>query len=137
MSANVKIVNDENCYYLIQDISGLGIYDKAKAIVDFCDKETKKFEDTIDRAIMDIFDRNGINIPNTTKSVLNRAFQWLNIKGKDISIKDIYKNTQENEDYVKIVETKNHFSVMLETTWISGCKVEILQCGVEVKEIYL
>ena len=137
MSTNVKIVNDENCYYLIQDISGLDTYDRAKAIVNFCDKETKKFEETIDRAIMDIFERNGINIPNTNKSVLNRAFERLKSKGKNISVVDIYKNTKENEDYFKIIETKNHFSVMLETTWISGCKIEILQCGVEVKEIKL
>lgn len=128
-----KIYRDENCLYLIQDVSGLDTYDKAKAIVNFCDKETKLFEKEIDKAILEIFERNGINIPSTDKSVLKKAFEWLKDNGKTISITDLFKNSN-NDSCELIKETKNHFVVMLETEYICGCKKEILQCGVEVKE---
>ena len=131
-----KIYKDENCLYLIQDVSGMGAYDKAKAIVNFCDKETKLFEKEIDKVILEIFERNGINIPSTDKSVLKKAFEWLKANRKTISITDLFKNSQ-NDNCELIKETKNHFVVMLETEYICGCKKEILQCGVEVKEIRL
>ena len=131
-----KIYKDENCLYLIQDVSEMGTYDKAKAIVNFCDKETKLFEKEIDKVILEIFERNGINIPNTDKSVLKKAFEWLKENGKTISISDLFKNSQ-TDSCELIKETKNHFVVMLETEYVCGCKKEILQCGVEVKEIKL
>lgn len=124
---------DGNSLYLVQDISGFGTYDKAKAIVNFCDKETKRFEKEIDSVILDIFERNGINIPNTDKSVLKLAFDLLKAKGKDIVISDIYKNSQ-NENCQLIKLTRNHFSIVQETDYVCGTKVEILECGVEVKE---
>ena len=131
-----KIYKDENCLYLIQDVSEMETYDKAKAIVNFCDKETKLFEKEIDKVILEIFERNGINIPSTDKSVLKKTFEWLKGNGKTISIIDLFKNSQtDNCELIK--ETKNHFVVMLETEYICGCKKEILQCGVEVKEIRL
>lgn len=132
-----KVVRDENCLYLIQDISGYGTYDKAKAIVDFCDKETKKFEKEIDMLIMDIFKRNGINIPNTTKSVLKRAFDMLKAKCKSIAIVDLFKNVKGNEDSEVIKYTKNRFTIYLECEYICGCYVETLQTGIELREIKL
>lgn len=128
-----KICKDHDCLYLIQDISGLDTYEKSKAIVSFCDKETKRFEKEIDSVILDIFERNGINIPNTDKSVLKLAFDLLKSKGKSIEIVDLFKNSQ-NDNCEFIKETKNHFVVMLETEYICGCKKEILQCGVRVGE---
>lgn len=132
-----KIYREDNCLYLTQDLSGLGTYDKAKAIVSFCDKETKLFEKEIDRAIIDIFERNGIQIPNTDKSVLKLAFDLLKSKGVEIVVKDLYKYSEEHidSDYYEFVKyTKNHFTVMLERTYISGCRVETIQCGVQVLE---
>ncbi len=128
-----KVIRDNECLYLTQDLSGLGTYDRAKAIVNFCDKETKLFEKEIDKAILEIFERNGINIPSTDKSVLKKAFEWLKDNGKTITITDLFKNSQ-NDSCELIKETKNRFVVMLETEYICGCKKEILQCGVEVKE---
>lgn len=132
-----KIYREENCLYLVQDISGLTLYDKSKAIVNFCDKETKRFEKEIDSVILDIFERNGINIPTTDKNVLKLAFDLLKTKNKDIEIKDLYKYNGEviDEDtYYIVKQTRNGFTVMLETNYISGVKVETIQCGVEIKE---
>lgn len=123
------ISKDADCIYLTQDLQGMGTYDKSKAIVNFCDKETKSFEKEIDKVILNIFERNGINIPNTDKSVLKKAFATLNANGKNIEIKDLYKNRQLYNTVV-IKETKNHFVVVLEED-------RYLQCGIQVKEIRL
>ena len=121
-----KITKDNECLYLTQDISGMGLYEKSKAIVNFCDKETKLFEKEIDRAILDIFERNGINIPNTQKSVLKLAFELLKAKGKDIEVKDSYREQVDLYNSRLIRETK------LFTIWLEDDKY--LQCGVMVKE---
>lgn len=125
-----EIYKEDNCLYLTQDLSGMGVYDKAKAIVSFCDKETKLFEKEIDRAILEIFDRNGINVPSTDKSVLKLAFELLKSKGKGIEIIDLYKYSGEyidEEHYCIVKQTRNHFTVMLEDD-------HLIQCGVEIKE---
>ena len=132
-----KIERDDDCLYLVQDISGMEIYDKSKAIVNFCDKETKLFEKEIDKAIIDIFQANGINIPNTEKSVLKQAFDMLKGKGKTIMIKDLFQCNGlyiDKERYCIVKETKNHFTVLLETDYVENHKIEILQCGVMVEE---
>lgn len=118
-----KTFREDNCLYLIQDLQGLDTYERAKAIVNFCDKETKSFEKQIDLVILDIFERNGINIPNTDKSVLKRAFAILKENNKTIEIVDLYK------DYKQLIvrETKNHFNVILDEN-------RFLECGVMVKE---
>ena len=122
-----KIERENDTLWLIQDLGGMGIYDKSKAIVNFCDKETKLFEKEIDRVVLEIFDENGINIPSTDKSVLKLAFDLLNAKGKDIEIVDNFKDR--NVDECELIKmTKNHFSVVLEEN-------RYIQCSVQVKEV--
>ena len=131
-----KIYREDNCIYLIQDVSGFSTYDKAKAIVNFCDKETKLFEKEIDRVICEILEKNHINIPSTDKSVLKLAFDLLKAKGKDIVIKDLFKYVKdmEDDDYCVVKETRNKLTVALETSWLNGDKLEILQCGCQIIE---
>ena len=133
-----KIYKEDNCLYLYQDISHLDLYEKSKAIVNFCDKETKQFEKTIDAEILDIFKRNGINIPNTNKSVLKQALGTLKDKGIEIIIKDLYEDIKykvvDEDLYTYVCETKNHFVVMIETDYVSGIKTETIQCGISIEE---
>lgn len=132
-----KIYREDNYLYLIQDISEYGIYEKAKAIVNFCDKETKLFEKEIDRAIAEIFEKNKVNLPNTDKKVLKLAFDLLKAKGKTIEIVDLFKYDEEKEkddSFQLVKETKNKFTVMLETFRVNGCYSEVLQCGVQIVE---
>lgn len=127
-----KITRENNSLYLTQDISGYGEYDRAKAIVNFCDKETKLFEKEIDRVISEILEQNRINIPNTDKKVLKLAFDLLKAKGKDIEIVDLYDYGEEQPnsiEYKVIKKTRNHLTVVLEEN--------TLQLGVEIKEIKL
>lgn len=122
-----KVYKDNNCLYLTQDLSGLGTYDRAKAIIQFCDKETKLFEKEIDKAILEIFERNGINVPNTDKSVLKLAFELLKAKGKKIQVCDIYAKATDLYNSELIKQTKQ-FTIWLEDN-------TYLQVGVEIKEI--
>jgi len=121
------IINENDALYLTQDLSGMGLYDKSKAIVDFCNKETKIFETEIDRAILRVFEKYGINIYSKDKSVLKRAFDILNANGVKLEIIDLYRNVSDSE--LKFVKTtKNHFTVVIEND-------NLIQCGVLVKEI--
>ena len=121
-----KVIKDNECLYLTQDLSGLGTYDRAKAIIQFCDKETKLFEKEIDKAILEIFERNGINVPNTDKSVLKLAFDLLKAKGKDIRV----ENNTENLYNCEKIKVCKLFSVYLEDD-------KYLQVAIRVKEIDL
>ena len=124
------ITKDNDCIYLTQEIDTNNIYEKAKIIVKFCDKETKLFEKEIDRAILDIFEQNGINIPNTNKSVLKQAYDLLKGTGKDIEITDLFTQT-----YMGCVRVKQNdlFGVYLE----NDNNKDIIECGVEIREIKL
>ena len=119
---------EENQVYMLQDIGDASIYDRAKAIINFCDKESKTFEKAIDREINKIFERNGISLPSTEKSVLKHAFAILNHKGKDIEITDMLKDYQKFEDLEFVKLTKGKFVVALEEN-------RYLQCCVRVREI--
>lgn len=118
-----KIERDNDCVYMLQDISGLQGYDRAKAIVNFCDKETKIFEREIDRAILEILSRNGINVPSTDKSVLKLAFDQLKSKGKDIRV----ENNTENLYNCEKIKVCKLFTVYLEDD-------KYLQVAIRVKE---
>ena len=120
------ITREDSCLYLTQDLTDMGIYDKAKAIVNFCTKETKIFEKEVDRVVLEIFERNGINIPNTDKSVLKLAFDLLKSKGRDIVVKDIYADKVDLYNSELVKETK------LFTIWLEDDTT--IQCGVMVEE---
>lgn len=124
-----RITRHENCLYLTQDIVGMSTYERAKAIVSFCDKETKNFEKEIDKVILDIFEKNGVNIPNTDKSVLKKAFAYLKANNKDIKVNDIYESITDLYNAELIKQTK------LFTIWLEDDRY--LQCGVEIEEIDL
>ena len=127
---NLPVIEyEDNQVYMLQDISGVSEYERAKAIINFCDKESKLFEKAIDREIIKIFERNGIEIPNTDKSVLKLAFDLLKAKGKNIEVKDMLEDYKKCDlEFVKL--TKGKFVVALEDK-------RYLQCCVMVKEIKL
>ena len=133
MISNVQIVEeqettDKKVIYMVQDLKDFSIYERAKAIVNFCDKETKNLEKVVDRALLDIFNQNGINIPNTSKSVLKKAFATLKENNKGIIAEDLY---WKNEYYnLQPIKTTPLFRIWLEEN-------RFLQCGVliEIKHL--
>lgn len=121
-----RIIKEDNCLYLVQDLRDMDTYERAKAIVNFCDKETKQFEKTIDSAILEIFEKYHINIATINKSVLKRAFDLLKDKGVEIEVNDIYKNSNDLYKSVLVKQTK------LFTIWLEDDTT--LQCGIEIVE---
>lgn len=122
-----RIESENGCVYMLQDIGDSNEYERAKAIVNFCDKESKLFEKAIDREIVKIFERNGINVPSTDKSVLKLAFDLLKERGKQIEVIDTLKNYKEIQDLEFVKLTKGKFTVALE-------QKRYLQCSIQVKE---
>ena len=121
-----RIETEENCVYMLQDIGDTNEYDRAKAIINFCDKESKLFEKSIDQLILRVFAKYGVNVPSTDKSVLKLAFDLLNSKGIDIVVEDMLKDYEKQGlEFVKL--TKGKFTVALEDK-------RYLQCCVRVEE---
>lgn len=125
-----RIDNENGCVYMLQDIGDSNEYDRAKAIINFCDKESKLFEKAIDNEIIKVFEQNGINVPSTDKSVLKLAFEVLKGKGKTIEVEDTLANYQDIEDLEFVKLTKGKFVIALENK-------RYLQCCIKVKEIRL
>ena len=121
-----RIENEDNQVYMLQDIGDSNEYDRAKAIINFCDKESKIFEKAIDKQIIAIFERNGINVPSTDKSVLKLAFDLLKAKRKNI----IVINTTESVYKCELIKQSKLFNVYLEDD-------RYLQVSVRVREIDL
>ena len=129
MATRVSLYQEDNCYYLIQDISGLTLYQKTKVIDKFIKQETKVLESCVENALRQVFADNGINIQDTSESALNRAFDTLKTKGKQIVINDIYKGRVMYR-CTQVGISPNKMSVWLENGYL-------LQCGiqVEIKEL--
>lgn len=125
---NLPRIENENGYvYMLQDIGDSNEYDRAKAIINFCDKESKLFEKAIDNEIIKVFEQNGINVPSTDNSVLKLAFEVLKGKGKTIEVEDTLVNYEEIEDLEFVKLTKGKFVIALENK-------RYLQCCIKVKE---
>lgn len=122
----VKITKDNNCLYLTQNISDLNLYQRAKAIRNFINNETKVLEDLVEVEIRAIFSRNGVEIQDTDKLSLEMAFECLKYLGKQIVVKDIYENV-DLYHCVVVGKSKNKMNVVLEDN-------EILQVGIMVEE---
>ena len=107
-----RIESENGCVYMLQDIGDSNEYERAKAI---------------DREIVKIFEKNGINVPSTDKSVLKLAFDLLKERGKQIEVIDTLKNYKEIQDLEFVKLTKGKFTVALE-------QKRYLQCCIQVKE---
>ena len=122
----IRIVVEDNCAYLVQDLYGLDLYERSKAISRFVKTETKVLEEVISMLIKGIFQRNGIEILSTEKSALKSALDTLKGKGKDIRVCDLYADAR-IEHCEKVCLSSNYFTIMLEED-------RYLQCGVRVEE---
>ena len=129
MATRPKITREDNCIYLTQDIGGMNIYDRAKAIVNFVERETKELEKEIDNAILDIFEDNHIFIQSKRKSVLKKAFDTLNqIYHKDIKVRDLYKDKKDIYK-TELIKTTDLFTIWLEddTTLQVGIEIYVVE----------
>lgn len=126
MGNEVRLHQDGNTFYLLQNISGMSLYQKTKAIEKFIKHETKILESCLENELSNIFARNGINVYDKSESALKLAFDTLKGKGKEIVVTDIYKDR--HLDGCNLIGcSPNKMTVWLEDD-------ELLQCGVRVEE---
>lgn len=122
-----QITIEDNIVFLTQDLKGLGLYDRAKAIRQFVN-DTKIVEDYVDELVKAILIKNEIILLGNDKSVLQEAFDTLKTKGKQIIVVNFYGGR--NILNCRYVDTKNDITVVLEDN-------RYLQAGVEVREVEL
>lgn len=120
-----KIKGEEDnstIYIMSQDISGLNLYERAKATKRFIDNETKVLEMVLESDLREILRANGVIPQDGGENALKVAFAYLEDKGKHIEIRDRYYNLYDE----KIVgESPNKMTVILEESTLS-CAMEII-----------
>ena len=109
-------------YYMYQDLMGLNLYDRTKAIERFINNATKTLEIAISNDLREILRKNGIIPQDGSESALKRAFDKLEDKGYAISI--IYRYYQIEDERI-IGESPNQMTVIMEDKFIIGCSMEI------------
>ena len=109
-------------YYMYQDLMGLNLYDRTKAIERFINNATKTLEIAISNDLRDILRKNGIIPQDGSESALKRALDKLEDKGYAIAIIDRYCQI---EDERIIGESPNQMTVIMEDKFIIGCSIEI------------
>lgn len=123
----VKLIREDNSFYLTQSLVGMSLYQRTKAIEKFIRHETKILENCIETEIKAIFQRNGINVYDTSESALNELFSALNSKGKRIEITDLFE-CKVDDNCVLLGKSPNRMTVWLEDE-------TLLECGIRIREI--
>ena len=109
-------------YYLYQDLSGLDLYTKSKAIDRFVRNEPKVMERVLEGDLKNFLRVESI-IPQTmTESALNECFYELKKKGKEIVVIDRYANAYD-ENIIAVSE--NEMTVILDKENIISISIEI------------
>ena len=113
--------DNSTIYIMSLNISGLNIYEKAKATKRFVESETKVLEQVIDTDLRQVLRSNGIVPEDGSDKSLEKAIYLLQLKGVRIDIVDRYY-----EIYgLKIIgESPNHMTIIEED--------EILSCAMEI-----
>lgn len=127
MKNNPYIYQEGNCVYLVLDLGiGTTLYDRAKLINKFVRNDTQVLEKYLDTLFEAIFRKNGINIQSHDKLSLEKAFEYLNWKNKDIKVQDLYDKELYRCHFVGVAPNK--LNVQIEDN-------RYLQAGVEIKEV--
>ena len=109
-------------YCLWQDITGLNLYERAKVINQFLNKESKVMERVLENDLKDFLRKFGI-IPQTmTESALNECFETLKEKNSKIIIIDRNENAYD-ERIVGV--SPNKMTVIIEDEQIISIAMEI------------
>jgi len=91
---DIKIIKGEEphskIYILSQSIKGFSTYERAKAIHNFVEKETKVLEIAIENDLREFLKKHYISINDGSNEALDRALIELECKGFHIGIKDRY-----------------------------------------------
>ena len=109
-------------YVMSMPISGLGIYEKAKATKRFMETETKVLEQVLDTDLRQVLRDNGIIPDDGSNQALEKAFNQLELKGKTIEIRDRYFEFQGE----RIIGESPNCMTVIEESDILSCAMEII-----------
>ena len=117
------ITKENNCFYLSQDLSGMDLYERTRAIKRFVNSDTKILEECVNNEIKTLFKAKGINAYSNDESVLKSALDTFKRIYGDIDIVDIFKNPVER---CEKVDNKNGITIVIEDN-------RFIVCGMEIK----
>ena len=123
---DIKVINGEEphskIYILSQSIKGFSTYERAKAIHNFVEKETKVLEIAIENDLREFLKKHDISIKDGSNEALNRAFTELECKGFHIGIRDRYY--QIGDERIIGESPDGSMTIIIED--------DILSCAIEV-----
>ena len=109
-------------YYMHQDISGLELYDRTKAIERFINNATKTLETLLSADLRHFLRLYGIIPQDGSEKSLEKAINELELKGYELVVIDrYYQLGAENI----IAESPNHMTVIYEEENLLGCSMEV------------
>lgn len=116
--------NNSTIYVMSMPIKDLGIYEKAKAIKRFKDRETQVLEQVLDSDLRQILRNYGVVPEDGSDQALEKAFNQLETKGVHIEIKDRYFEFQGERI---IGESPNKMTIIVEEDGtLLSCAMEII-----------
>ena len=111
-------------YVMSMSIKDLGIYEKAKAIKRFKDRETQVLEQVLDSDLRQILRNYGVIPEDGSDQALDKAFNQLETKGVRIEIRDRYFEFQGERI---IGESPNKMTIIVEEDGtLLSCAMEII-----------
>ena len=122
VSIEIREEDGNKLFLMSQSIKGLSLYERAKQINKFLEKETKVLEQAIENYLRSVFIFYGIVPYDGSNEALQEAFYKLHAIGKDIYILDRYAKVDE-----RIIGERNNMTVILED--------DILSAAIEIGEI--
>ena len=114
---------ENNCFYLSQDLSGMDLYERTRAIKRFVNSDTKILEECVNNEIKAIFKAKGINAYSNDESVLKSALDTFNRQYGTITIVDLFKNPI---DRCEKIDKKDDITIVIEED-------RYIVCGMEIK----
>ena len=115
--------NEHIVYYMHQDIAGLNLYERTKAIERFINNATKTLETLISSDIREFLRVRGIIIQDGSDKALEQAFVELGVKhNQTIQLIDRYYEIG-NERILG--ESPNQMTILLEDENLIGCSMEM------------
>ena len=117
------IHKENNCYYLSQDLSGMDLYERTRAIKRFINSDTKILEECVNNEIKAIFKAKGINAYSNDESVLKGALDTFNRQYGAITLVDLFKKPIER---CEKIDNKNGMTIVIEDN-------RFIECGMEIK----
>ena len=124
------VLQPNNVYYLVQKIDTEDIYERAKWITEFLEKETIKLEFVINSEIKTLLRQKGIKLLSNTESAYKSALDTLKTDfNKVIDIEDMFIDRDyENCEFIGV--SNNGMTVILEHD--KNCSY--LECGMKIVE---